>query len=231
MAPRRRRRPAARSRCPRSSRSPTNPPTTSCSSGSSRVARPRPDTGERLRPAPRPTARGRRPVLRARGPPDHREPRAARTSRHRRGPSSTPTHRLLPLARLARDAARLPRRAIAGLERLAGAARRVRWRRRAAGAAARRPLGREPSRRRRRSALADRSRGARRPPRVRPGDDAPVRRLRAGVLRRVRRRSRRSPPGWAERVALHQIAPLVVHAIKFGGGYVRRPTDAIARYA
>ena len=27
-------------------------------------------------------------------------------------------------------------------------------------------------------------------------------------------------PGWKERVALHQIAPLVVHAIKFGGGYV-----------
>ncbi len=27
-------------------------------------------------------------------------------------------------------------------------------------------------------------------------------------------------PGWADRVELHQIAPLVVHAIKFGGGYV-----------
>ena len=26
--------------------------------------------------------------------------------------------------------------------------------------------------------------------------------------------------GWAERVPLHQLAPLVVHAIKFGGGYV-----------
>ena len=36
--------------------------------------------------------------------------------------------------------------------------------------------------------------------------------------------------GWQERVALHQIAPLVVHAIKFGGGYVRAASAAIARY-
>ena len=36
--------------------------------------------------------------------------------------------------------------------------------------------------------------------------------------------------GWHERVPLHQLAPLVVHAIKFGGGYVaatRRALDAI----
>jgi fructosamine-3-kinase len=38
-------------------------------------------------------------------------------------------------------------------------------------------------------------------------------------------------PGWEERVPLHQIAPLVVHAIKFGGGYVPAAEDAIARYA
>ena len=36
--------------------------------------------------------------------------------------------------------------------------------------------------------------------------------------------------GWPERVALHQIAPLVVHAIKFGGGYVAAATNAIAQY-
>jgi fructosamine-3-kinase len=36
--------------------------------------------------------------------------------------------------------------------------------------------------------------------------------------------------GWADRVALHQIAPLVVHAIKFGGGYVGAATAAIDRY-
>jgi fructosamine-3-kinase len=32
--------------------------------------------------------------------------------------------------------------------------------------------------------------------------------------------------GWEERVALHQIAPLVVHAIKFGGSYVAAATTA-----
>lgn len=36
--------------------------------------------------------------------------------------------------------------------------------------------------------------------------------------------------GWSERVALHQVAPLVVHAIKFGGGYVAAATAAIDRY-
>lgn len=38
-------------------------------------------------------------------------------------------------------------------------------------------------------------------------------------------------PGWEGRVALHQIAPLVVHAIKFGGGYGAAARAAIARYA
>ena len=37
--------------------------------------------------------------------------------------------------------------------------------------------------------------------------------------------------GWEDRVALHQIAPLVVHAIKFGGGYVGAAGAAIERYA
>lgn len=37
-------------------------------------------------------------------------------------------------------------------------------------------------------------------------------------------------PGWEERVPLHQIAPLVVHAIKFGGGYGPAATGAIERY-
>jgi fructosamine-3-kinase len=37
--------------------------------------------------------------------------------------------------------------------------------------------------------------------------------------------------GWEERVSLHQIAPLVVHAVKFGGGYVEAATAAIARYS
>jgi fructosamine-3-kinase len=37
-------------------------------------------------------------------------------------------------------------------------------------------------------------------------------------------------PGWEERVPLHQLAPLTVHAIKFGGGYAnatRRALDAL----
>jgi fructosamine-3-kinase len=37
--------------------------------------------------------------------------------------------------------------------------------------------------------------------------------------------------GWQDRVALHQIAPLVVHAIKFGGRYVAAARHAIAAYA
>ena len=35
--------------------------------------------------------------------------------------------------------------------------------------------------------------------------------------------------GWRERVPLHQLAPLIVHAIKFGGGYVRATEEALAR--
>jgi len=37
--------------------------------------------------------------------------------------------------------------------------------------------------------------------------------------------------GWPDRVALHQIAPLVVHAVKFGGGYVGAASEAIRAYA
>lgn len=36
--------------------------------------------------------------------------------------------------------------------------------------------------------------------------------------------------GWAERISLHQIAPLVVHSIKFGAAYVPATSQAIARY-
>jgi fructosamine-3-kinase len=34
-------------------------------------------------------------------------------------------------------------------------------------------------------------------------------------------------PGWERRVPLHQLAPLVVHAIKFGGGYVASTESAL----
>lgn len=37
--------------------------------------------------------------------------------------------------------------------------------------------------------------------------------------------------GWADRVALHQLAPLVVHAIKFGGGYVSATESALASFS
>ena len=36
--------------------------------------------------------------------------------------------------------------------------------------------------------------------------------------------------GWRDRVPLHQVAPLVVHAIKFGGGYVAGATAAIRAF-
>ena len=35
-------------------------------------------------------------------------------------------------------------------------------------------------------------------------------------------------PGWRGRVGLHQLAPLIVHAIKFGGGYGAAVDDALA---
>jgi fructosamine-3-kinase len=36
--------------------------------------------------------------------------------------------------------------------------------------------------------------------------------------------------GWEDRVALHQLAPLIVHATKFGGGYRAATEEALARY-
>ena len=36
--------------------------------------------------------------------------------------------------------------------------------------------------------------------------------------------------GWRARIDLHQVVPLAVHAIKFGGGYVAATASAVARY-
>jgi len=36
--------------------------------------------------------------------------------------------------------------------------------------------------------------------------------------------------GWEQRVSLHQLAPLVVHAIKFGGAYVAEVSTALEQY-
>lgn len=38
-------------------------------------------------------------------------------------------------------------------------------------------------------------------------------------------------PGWRERLSLHQLAPLIVHAIKFGGSYVSAVRQMIVQYA
>lgn len=35
--------------------------------------------------------------------------------------------------------------------------------------------------------------------------------------------------GWQRRVDLHQMAPLIVHAVKFGGGYVGAVDAALDR--
>ncbi len=37
--------------------------------------------------------------------------------------------------------------------------------------------------------------------------------------------------GWPERIALHQLSPLIVHAIKFGGGYCSAVDRALAQYS
>lgn len=37
-------------------------------------------------------------------------------------------------------------------------------------------------------------------------------------------------PGWQDRIPLHQLAPLVVHAIKFGNSYVEPIREALSRY-
>jgi fructosamine-3-kinase len=37
--------------------------------------------------------------------------------------------------------------------------------------------------------------------------------------------------GWEERIPLHQLFPLLVHAALFGGGYGTRAAEAAARYA
>ena len=37
--------------------------------------------------------------------------------------------------------------------------------------------------------------------------------------------------GWEERVPLHQLFPLLVHAALFGGGYGARAAEAAAGYA
>jgi fructosamine-3-kinase len=138
-------------------------------------------------------------------------------------------NRLLPLARLARDENALPTRAITQLEHVAG---------RLEGFDAAEPparlhgdlwAGNRLVDVRQRSWLID--------PAAHGGHrefDLAMMRLFGGFSARCFSAYEEvSPlaPGWQDRVALHQIAPLVVHAIKFGGGYVAAAREAIAAYA
>jgi fructosamine-3-kinase len=136
-------------------------------------------------------------------------------------------NRLLPLARLARDAGALPARAIAGLEEVAADLERF-------GAADEPPArlhgdlwaGNRLVDERGRSWLID--------PAAHGGHrefDLAMMRLFGGFGQDCFAAYEDAHPladGWEARVPLHQLAPLVVHAIKFGGGYVGAATEAIA---
>ena len=142
------------------------------------------------------------------------------------------TQRLAPLARLARNAGALPADAVAGLEQLAETDRLA-----AFGAADEAPArlhgdlwaGNRLVDTAGRSWLID--------PAAHGGHrefDLAMMRLFGGFGDACFRSYADVFPlasGWEDRMPLHQIAPLVVHAIKFGGGYVSAATAAIARYA
>jgi fructosamine-3-kinase len=139
------------------------------------------------------------------------------------------TNRLLPLAKLARDADALPETAIAAMEQLAGRLERF-------GGADEPPArlhgdlwaGNRLVDTHGRNWLID--------PAAHGGHrefDLAMMRLFGGFTDECFAEYGDAFPladGWAERVPLHQIAPLVVHAIKFGGGYVGAATAAIAHY-
>ncbi len=136
--------------------------------------------------------------------------------------------RLLPLARLARDSAALPARAVLDLEAVAGRLEVV-------GAAHEAPArlhgdlwgGNRIVDTNGRSWLID--------PSAHGGHreyDLAMMRLFGGFGPACFEAYAEVSPlaeGWRERVPLHQLAPLVVHAIKFGGGYVGAAQAAIAR--
>ena len=150
----------------------------------------------------------------------------------RTGRASTRERRLLPLAAIARERARAVSeaggRAVEGVcERIARAVRAAR----AALAAARRPVGRQRDGRRRRARLADRPVLLRRASRGRPGDAA---RCSARRRERIFDAYEEAAPlaaGAEERVALYQLAPLLVHAALFGGSYGAAAERAARRYS
>jgi len=142
------------------------------------------------------------------------------------------SQRLLPLARLAREAAALPDRSVAALERLADPARLEGFGGRDEGPARLHGdlwAGNRLVDERGDSWLID--------PAAHGGHrefDLAMMRLFGGFGDACFAGYAEVHPladGWQDRVALHQIAPLVVHAIKFGGSYVSAAEAAIARYA
>lgn len=140
------------------------------------------------------------------------------------------TQRLLPLARLAQDARALPNAAVADLERVAGRLDEL-------GGPAEPPArlhgdlwaGNRVVDRGGRSWLID--------PAAHGGHrefDLAMMRLFGGFGTECFAAYDEAHPlaeGWEERVPLHHLAPLVVHAIKFGGGYVAGTERALARLA
>ena len=142
------------------------------------------------------------------------------------------TQRLLPLARLARDGDALPSTAVSALERLAGAAT----------LASLDGADEPPARLHGDLWAGNRLVGARGEswlidPAAHGGHrefDLAMMRLFGGfgdACFAAYADAWPLAPGWERRVSLHQIAPLVVHAIKFGGGYVQAASAAIAEWS
>ena len=198
-----------------------------------RVDRRRPGPIEhRTRPRRRPGAHCTGPARRCSGGRTGAPPGAAgcRTSRARRGPSSTRRTGCSRSRGWRARADALPPPAIADARTARAPARRVRQptsRRRGCTATCGPATGSSTSTGR--SWLID--------PAAHGGHrefDLAMMRLFGGFGGRVLRRVRRGVPArrraGRNACALHQIAPLVVHAIKFGGGYVAAATAAIAQY-
>ncbi len=122
------------------------------------------------------------------------------------------TRRLLPLADLAAQAEALAPPDIDRLRQHRRSARPLRGCRRTAGTPARRSVGRQPARRHARRELARRPGRARRPPRVRPRHHAACSAGSREACFDAYGEVFPLAPGWPDRVELHQISTLVVHA-------------------
>lgn len=139
------------------------------------------------------------------------------------------TRRLLPLARLARDGGALPPGVIGRLETLAGRLEEL-------GGVAERPARLHGDLWSNNRLVGADGRNWLIDPAAHGGHrefDLAMMRLFGGfgeVCFAVYEEAYPLASGWRERVALHQIAPLVVHAIKFGGAYRASAAAAIDRY-